>query len=58
MDNVFFNRPIKSWYTCGGQNKEFGAASQADFNNQSLVLSVAQAKIRLYSFKSDCFVFI
>ena len=48
---------LKSWYTCGGQNREFGAASQTDFNNQSSVLSVAQAKIMLYSFKSDFFCF-
>ena len=48
---------LKSWYTCEGQNKEFGAASQTDFNNQSSVLSVAQAKIMLYSFKSEFFCF-
>ena len=33
---------LKSWYTAGAQNKDFGAVSQTDLT-RSLVPSVAQA---------------
>ena len=35
---------LKSWYTCGVQNMEFGAIAQTDITN-SLVSSVEQASI-------------
>ena len=33
---------LKSWYTGGAQNKDFGAVWQTDRLNQSLVSSIAQ----------------